>query len=195
MLPIKPDGKQRVIMRALNRVATPEPAIFASLQLKLRPTTHLRSARSRIFINSRCQIRSSVARASVPVEHAATEHAATGAAAAAGASATSLIPQTLEEMESDVESAATRDLLKRRGQAALTREERRQRQRSLDAIDAPPFNSVLKVSLLPLCSSSPIICPVSCPYKGFPTAELQYTPSTAPVACTYAFACSTQPML
>mmetsp|Transcript_18915 Transcript_18915/g.57145 ORF Transcript_18915/g.57145 Transcript_18915/m.57145 type:complete len:482 (+) Transcript_18915:194-1639(+) len=68
------------------------------------------------------------------------------ASAAAGAGATSLIPQTMEEMAADEEAAATRELLERRGQAALTREERRRRQRSLDAIDAPPFLRVLQDS-------------------------------------------------
>lgn len=43
---------------------------------------------------------------------------ASGAAAAAGAAATSLIPQTLEEMRGDAEGAATRDLLARRGQVS-----------------------------------------------------------------------------
>jgi hypothetical protein len=76
--------------------------------------------------------------------------ATSDAAAAAGASATSLIPQTLEEMGQDLESAAVRDLLKRKGQAALTREERRQRQRSLNAINAPAFGDVLKVRSYPL---------------------------------------------
>lgn len=68
-------------------------------------------------------------------------------AAAAAAEATSLIPQTMEEMAADEDAAAMRELLERRGQAALTREERRRRQRSLDSIDAPPFQRVLQVRL------------------------------------------------
>ncbi len=78
--------------------------------------------------------------------HPAAERDA--AAAAAGAAATSLIPQTLEEMEADADSVAVRELIKRRGQAALTREERRRRQRSLDAIGVPSFQAVLAVSSL-----------------------------------------------
>lgn len=126
-------------MRALNRMATPAPAIPAvsSLQPKPQPTTHQLSVKYYPCNKSRDKFRCSAAQPSA----LAAEHAA-----AAGAAATSLIPQTLEEMEADVESAATRDLLKRRGQAALTREERRQRQRSLDAIDAPAFSSVLKAA-------------------------------------------------
>lgn len=47
--------------------------------------------------------------------------------------------------ESDSQSAAVRELIKRRGQAALTREEQRRRQRSLDAIGVPSFQAVLAV--------------------------------------------------
>lgn len=148
-------------MRAFNRIVTPEAAVLASSQPN--PPTHQRIAHSRILNpKSRGHIRCSV-RASAPAEHAAS------GAAAAGASATSLIPQTLEEMEADVESAATRDLLKRRGQAALTREERRQRQRSLDAIDAPSFSSVLKVSIQPIS-----IQPISRPYVQVDPWNLHY---------------------
>lgn len=53
------------------------------------------------------------------VGYVATRDDASGAAAAAaGAAATSLIPQTLEEMRGDAEGAATRDLLARRGQVS-----------------------------------------------------------------------------
>ena len=48
-------------------------------------------------------------------------------------------------MASDEEFAATAARLSARGQAALTRDERRKRQRSLDAVGAPSFQSVLKV--------------------------------------------------
>jgi hypothetical protein len=49
---------------------------------------------------------------------ATRDDASGAAAAAAGAAATSLIPQTLEEMRGDAEGAATRDLLARRGQVS-----------------------------------------------------------------------------
>jgi len=54
----------------------------------------------------------------------------------------SLIPQTLEEMALDTEHQQLQESLKRRGQAALTRDEKRKRQRSLEAIDAPSFHSL-----------------------------------------------------
>lgn len=64
--------------------------------------------------------------------------------------ATSLIPQTLEEMASDTEQQKLQQLLNIKGQAALTREERRKRQRSLDAIDAPSFYALCEVQ--PFCT-------------------------------------------
>ena len=64
----------------------------------------------------------------------------------AGVAASSLIPETLQAMSSDEEYVATAARLAARGQAALTREERRKRQRSLDASNAPSFQSVLAVS-------------------------------------------------
>jgi len=60
--------------------------------------------------------------------------------------ASSLIPQTLEEMALDTDHQQLQDSLKRRGQAALTRDEKRKRQRSLEAIDAPPFHSLCLVN-------------------------------------------------
>ena len=68
-------------------------------------------------------------------------------AAVAGAAATSLIPQTLEEMAADAEHAGHAARVAAAGQATLTREERRRRQRALDSIDAPSFLSVVAVSL------------------------------------------------
>lgn len=59
---------------------------------------------------------------------------------------TSLIPQTLEELDGDV---VQQELLRRvaqEGQAALTREERKARQRSLDNLDVPSFNAYCRVS-------------------------------------------------
>jgi hypothetical protein len=67
--------------------------------------------------------------------------------------ASSLIPQTLEEMAVDTEHQQLQESLKRRGQAALTRDEKRKRQRSLEAIDAPAFHSLCQVSI----SRSPLI--------------------------------------
>lgn len=57
-------------------------------------------------------------------------------------SAGSLIPKTLEEMEGDAEFARTAADLKRLGQKALTREERRRRQRALDNLGLPGFGEV-----------------------------------------------------
>jgi len=48
-------------------------------------------------------------------------------------------------MEGDAEGAALAARLATEGQAALTREERRQRQRSLDALGVPPFLAVARV--------------------------------------------------
>lgn len=60
---------------------------------------------------------------------------------------TSLIPETLKELSDDREQQALVQRLQQEGQASLSREERRKRQRSLDSIGAPPFQSVLRVSL------------------------------------------------
>ena len=68
---------------------------------------------------------------------------------------TSLIPQTLEEMAVDTDHQKLQASLKRRGQAALTREEKRKRQRSLEAIDAPSFTSLCQVT----CQDSQYIPP------------------------------------
>ena len=65
--------------------------------------------------------------------------------------AASLIPQTLEEMAADPEHAGHAARVAAAGQAALTREERRRRQRALDSIDAPSFLSTLAVSLRSGC--------------------------------------------
>ncbi len=55
------------------------------------------------------------------------------------------MPDTLEAMEGDAELQTTLAALAQRGQAALTREERLQRQRSLDVLGVPPFEQVLRV--------------------------------------------------
>ena len=57
----------------------------------------------------------------------------------------SLIPLTLDELESDEELQALYARVQQEGQAALTREEAQRRQRSLDAIRAPPFAEALQV--------------------------------------------------
>ncbi|GFR40117.1 hypothetical protein Agub_g671 [Astrephomene gubernaculifera] len=57
---------------------------------------------------------------------------------------TSLIPQTLREMEEDVELQEHLTTLAAAGQQALTREERLKRQRSLDALGAPSFYATCK---------------------------------------------------
>ncbi|KAA6425155.1 MAG: Fe-S oxidoreductase [Trebouxia sp. A1-2] len=60
------------------------------------------------------------------------------------AASTSLIPETLEEMESDTEFQQTAARLQRLGQAAMTREEKQKRQRSLDKIGVPSFGAMVK---------------------------------------------------
>eukprot|EP00983_Pelagomonas_calceolata_P103055 1158876-Pelagomonas_calceolata.AAC.1 len=57
----------------------------------------------------------------------------------------SLIPQTLEDMEADVDFQQHLKSLAAKGQAALTREERLKRQRSLDSLGVPSFYAVAQV--------------------------------------------------
>lgn len=57
--------------------------------------------------------------------------------------------ETLEEMAADEDSRNLAQQLQARGQAALTREERRARQRSLESLSAPSFPSLLQVSRHP----------------------------------------------
>ena len=61
---------------------------------------------------------------------------------------TSLIPETLEEMASDTEFQQTAARLQKLGQAAMTREEKQKRQRSLDKIGVPSFGAMVKVCQL-----------------------------------------------
>ena len=63
------------------------------------------------------------------------------------ANGTSLIPETLEEMATDTDFQQTAERLRRLGQAAMTREEKQKRQRSLDKIGVPSFGSMVKVGL------------------------------------------------
>lgn len=65
--------------------------------------------------------------------------------AIANVNGTSLIPETLEEMASDEDFQQTAERLRRHGQAAMTRDEKQKRQRSLDRIGVPSFGSVVKV--------------------------------------------------
>lgn len=65
--------------------------------------------------------------------------------AIANVNGTSLIPETLEEMASDKDFQQTAERLRRHGQAAITREEKQKRQRSLDQIGVPSFGSMVKV--------------------------------------------------
>ena len=69
-----------------------------------------------------------------------------GSITASPSARTSLIPETLEDMQQDAEFQQTAERLARLGQGAITREERRQRQRSLDKIGVPSFGTKLKVS-------------------------------------------------
>jgi len=61
----------------------------------------------------------------------------------------SLIPETSEEMEHDEELKEVERKLKEVGQKQLTREERRQHQRSLDNLDVPNFGVTLKLAASP----------------------------------------------
>eukprot|EP00803_Ostreobium_quekettii_P008976 evm.model.scf_437EXC.13 EVM.evm.TU.scf_437EXC.13 scf_437EXC:72061-74967(-) len=56
----------------------------------------------------------------------------------------SLIPDTLEDMAQDAEFQRTAERLRREGQAALTREERMKRQRSLDNLGVPSFYKMVQ---------------------------------------------------
>ena len=56
----------------------------------------------------------------------------------------SLIPETLKEMESNEEFKVTAENLRRLGQKALTKEEKKQRQRALNNLQVPHFLKVLK---------------------------------------------------
>ena len=74
-------------------------------------------------------------------------HASTGHSTAN----VSLIPETLEGMASDAEFQQTAARLQKLGQAAITREEKRKRQRSLDKIGVPSFGAMVKVTAANLC--------------------------------------------
>jgi hypothetical protein len=53
------------------------------------------------------------------------------------------VPETLKEMETDVDFQRTRQALLERGQAALTAEERKKRRRALDNLGVPSFDQFL----------------------------------------------------
>eukprot|EP00955_Chlamydomonas_euryale_P095864 364965-Chlamydomonas_euryale.AAC.16 len=57
----------------------------------------------------------------------------------------SLIPQTLEDMEVDGELQAHLAQLAKQGQAKMTREEQRQRERALNKLNVPSFGATCKV--------------------------------------------------
>lgn len=61
----------------------------------------------------------------------------------------SLVPETLKEMETDVDFQRTKQALLDRGQAALTAEERKQRRRALDKLGVPSFDHFLKEKVCP----------------------------------------------
>lgn len=56
---------------------------------------------------------------------------------------TSLIPETLKEMEGNEDFQITAAQLKKLGQKQLTKEERRKRQRTLHSLQIPDFRSFL----------------------------------------------------
>ena len=55
----------------------------------------------------------------------------------------SLVPWSLEALREDEAAQALMSDLAERGQAELTREERKARQRSLDSLNVPPFQKLL----------------------------------------------------
>mmetsp|Transcript_28506 Transcript_28506/g.47878 ORF Transcript_28506/g.47878 Transcript_28506/m.47878 type:complete len:447 (+) Transcript_28506:133-1473(+) len=67
----------------------------------------------------------------------------------------SLIPETLKEMEGNLELQQTLRDIKEKGQKALTKEERAKRRRALEGLGLPDFNSKLKSSGLDLLKHSP----------------------------------------
>eukprot|EP00210_Caulerpa_lentillifera_P004404 g4202.t1 len=69
---------------------------------------------------------------------------------------TSLIPETLEDMSRDEEFQTTQRKLEEFGQIQLTREERRARQRSLDALGIPDFSWKLKSTKVSPLIRSPV---------------------------------------
>ena len=79
------------------------------------------------------------------------------ARAIASVNGTSLIPETLEEMSTDLDFQETAARLQRLGQAAMTREEKVKRQRSLDTIGVPSFAALVKASWLPQSASLCIV--------------------------------------
>ena len=62
--------------------------------------------------------------------------------------AASLVPQTLEEMASDAEFQQIQERQEKLGQREMTRREQALRQRSLDGLDVPPFQAVMKARSL-----------------------------------------------
>lgn len=90
---------------------------------------------------NRSQLRSGVARA--PIKCTSRSVYVPSAVAPAR---TSLVQQTLEDMAVDTDQQQHLARLAQLGQAALTREEARTRQRSLDGLGVPPFPQSVKVS-------------------------------------------------
>ena len=72
---------------------------------------------------------------------------------------TSLIPEPLQELLNDREQQELNERLQVEGQAALSREERRKRQRSLESIGAPSFQHILKVRLMLFCLLCKLVNP------------------------------------
>eukprot|EP00887_Chlorella_sp_A99_P001201 scaffold14.g1201.t1 len=76
-----------------------------------------------------------------PGAHALVALRAEAAAGPPASSRTSLVPESLDELDSDAELQELHARVRREGQAALTREEARRRQRSLDRLGVPPFDA------------------------------------------------------
>lgn len=57
---------------------------------------------------------------------------------------TSLVPETIRELEADLETKELHDIVQTVGQAALTARERRLRQRSLETLSLPSFAKLTK---------------------------------------------------
>ena len=97
-----------------------------------------------------------------PCSNATTSSSDVQTEAIANVNGTSLIPDTLEEMATDTDFQQTAERLRRLGQAAMTREEKQKRQRSLDKIGVPSFSSMVQVGWRKPINSKNLISPASC---------------------------------
>ncbi len=74
---------------------------------------------------------------------------------------TSLLDQTMEELENDTDFQDTAQRLQRMGAQAMTKEERTQRRRALDSLGVPEFNTFLKEKGISILRKSPQVLQVN----------------------------------